>query len=171
MNPPMNILGGLVADLHIGSTSAAAQRTPSLGRGAIVGGYQHMHVASYSRDEAIKDEPKTPGELLAQDKNLLEKLSTLLKHQNPPVTDLQSASQGFKNLGQFVTAVHDSHNLGIPFEQLKTQMQKSDSLGRAIHAPKMDVDAKAEAKKTAKQSDGDIEESSQVPERAAGDGL
>src|SRR5512136_1599780 len=59
--------------------------------------------------------PKTPSELLAHNTKLSSKLQSLL----PPGTNLQTASQGFKNLGQFVAAVHVSHNLGIPFDQLK----------------------------------------------------
>jgi hypothetical protein len=57
---------------------------------------------------------KTPGELLQQNTKLSENLSKLL----PAGTDLQSAASGFKNLGEFVAAVHVSHNLGIPFADL-----------------------------------------------------
>src|SRR5437016_3734593 len=36
--------------------------------------------------------------------------------------DVVTAASGFRNLGQFVAAVNVSHNLGIPFADLKTQM-------------------------------------------------
>src|SRR5260370_32507906 len=84
---------------------------------------------SRSKEEAFKAGSKTPGELLRQNKELSDKLSTILKQQSPSVTDLQAASQGFKNLGQFVEAIHVSHNLGIPFDQLKTQAQTSGMYG------------------------------------------
>jgi hypothetical protein len=102
---------------------------------------------------------KTPGTLLAQNKNLASKLSALLAKQNPPITDLQAASMGFKNLGQFVSAVHVSNNLNIPFAQLKTAIQSDGSLGKAIKALRPDADAKAETKTAKKQTDEDMRES------------
>src|SRR5579883_2478920 len=79
---------------------------------------------------------------LADNTKLASKLQSLL----PAGTNLQQASQGFKNLGQFVAAVHVSHNLGIPFDQLKAKMQgpPTESLGKAIQQLKPDADAKAE---------------------------
>jgi hypothetical protein len=102
---------------------------------------------------------KTPGTLLAQNKNLASKLSTLLAKQIPPITDLQGASMGFKNLGQFVSAVHVSTNLHIPFTTLKPEILKDGSLGKAIKALRPDVDSKAEMKTAQKQTDEDVKES------------
>src|SRR5436853_6805330 len=99
---------------------------------------------------------KTPSQLLQQNKNLSSKLSTILAKQNPPITNIQQAAQGFKNLGQFVAAVHVSQNLGISFTSLKTDMSKGESLGQAIHALKPDVDSKVESKKGLKQANEDI---------------
>lgn len=62
--------------------------------------------------------PKTPDELLTQNTQLASKLQSLL----PAGTDLQTAAASFKNLGQFVAAVHVSHNLGIPFACLASDM-------------------------------------------------
>jgi hypothetical protein len=61
-------------------------------------------------------------------------LSARLQSLLPPGTNLQTAAAWFKNRGQFVAAVHVSHNLGIPFEQLKAKMTGTspESLGRAI---------------------------------------
>ncbi len=109
--------------------------------------------------QALDDLDKTPGALLAQNKRLSDKLSALLRQQDPPVTDMQAASQGFTNLGELFTAVHISHNLGIPFDQLKTQEQTSRSLGNAIHTLKPNADTKAELWKAAEQAVDDIEES------------
>jgi len=62
--------------------------------------------------------PKTPDELLTQNTQLSSKLQSLL----PTGTDLQTAAASFRNLGQFVAAVHVSHNLGIPFACLASDM-------------------------------------------------
>jgi hypothetical protein len=66
-------------------------------------------------DASSKSSLHTPGQLLTQNTQLSSKLSSLL----PAGTDLQAAAAGFRNLGQFVAAVHVSHNLDIPFDQLK----------------------------------------------------
>jgi len=98
---------------------------------------------------------KTPGELLTQN----EKLSSRLAAKLPAGTDLQQAADGFKNLGEFVSAVHVSNNLGISFfDDLKPLIVNGDSLGDAIHTLKPDVDATAEAKRAQKQAKKDLKE-------------
>jgi hypothetical protein len=64
--------------------------------------------------------------------NLAARLLKLL----PPGSTIPLASAGFKNWGQFVAAVHVSHNLGIPFAALKARMIGPNplSLGQAIQA-------------------------------------
>ncbi len=103
---------------------------------------------------------KTPSELLMHNTRLASKLLTLLKEQSPPITDLQGAASGFKNLGQFVAAVHVSHNLGIPFQQLKGKLvgATAESLGKAIRDIKPEVNVKAETKKAHKQANDDLNE-------------
>jgi len=91
---------------------------------------------------------KTPEQLLAQNTKLSEGLAKFL----PPGTNLEAAAQGFKNLGQFVAAVHVSHNLDIPFSDLKSKMMSGDSLGQAIRDLKPGVNAKDEAKKANRQA-------------------
>jgi hypothetical protein len=73
-------------------------------------------------------------------------------------TDLQQASSGFKNLGQFVAAAHVSKNLGIPFDQLKLKMTGDSpiSLGKAIQELQPEVDAKSEVKKAEQQAREEI---------------
>ena len=92
---------------------------------------------------------------LAKNPKLAAKLQSLL----PPGTDLTAASQGFKNLGQFVAAVHVSKNLGIPFDQLKAKMTgpPSMSLGKAIQALDPQANAKAALKTAEKQAHQDLE--------------
>jgi hypothetical protein len=102
---------------------------------------------------------KTPSELLQQNKNLFSKLNAILTKEGLTATEIQQAPNGFKNLGQFVAAVHVSENLGISFTQLKTDMMNGDSLGKAIHAIKPAVDSQAESKKGLKQANEDIKDS------------
>jgi hypothetical protein len=74
---------------------------------------------------------------LASNSRLSSRLQSLL----PPKTALQTAASGFKNQGQFIAALHVSHNLNIPFDQLKTDMTtKHDSLGEAIRKLRPDLD-------------------------------
>src|SRR5713226_4540174 len=99
---------------------------------------------------------KSPGELLTQNTRLANKLTGLL----PPGTNLQNAAGGFKNLGQFVAAVHVSHNLKIPFADLRAKLTgaNAESLGKTIHDLKPDADAKAEARKAQREAKDDLEE-------------
>lgn len=99
-------------------------------------------------ETAPRSMSKTPDQILTQNTKLSQNLANLL----PPGTDLADASRGFKNLGQFVAAVHVSHNLDIPFADLKSKMVSGESLGRAIGDLKPDVNAKDEAKKANKQA-------------------
>jgi hypothetical protein len=142
-----------------GLTAGCGQHTQAQGRGATANGSQPSRAVSSSKGETSKAGPKTPGELLTQNTKLADKLSALLRQQNPPVTDLQAASRGFKILAQFVAAVHISHNLGIPFDQLKTQAQTSGSYSKAIHVLRPDAEAKAEVWEAALQACDDLQES------------
>ena len=104
---------------------------------------------------------RTPGEQLMDNTHLSAKLSSLL----PAGTDLQAAIKGYRNLGQFVAAVHVSHNLDIPFAQLKctelatadacgtmTVPSKSSHLGQAIQTIKPTMTS-TESKSAAKQAE------------------
>jgi hypothetical protein len=68
------------------------------------------------------------GEVLQQNPRLSATLTKLL----PAGTDLQVASAGFRNLGEFAAAVHASHNLAIPFADLKAKIVAGANLGQAI---------------------------------------
>ncbi len=133
-------IGGLLAVMYLSAIPPTTQRTPANG-------------SQYSLAKAAK----TPGELLTQNKKLSDNLSALLRQQNAPVTDLQAVSQGFKNLDQLVAAVHTSHNLGIPFDLLKTATQTSGSLSKAIHVLKPDADVKAAVREATLQALEDLD--------------
>jgi hypothetical protein len=91
---------------------------------------------------------------LSRNTQLASKLQALL----PPGTDLQQAAQGFKNLGQFVAAVHASKDLGIPFDQLKAKMTGpgAENLGKAIRDLDPGANAKAAAKQAEQEAKSDI---------------
>ena len=114
--------------------------------------------------------PRTPGQLLTQNTQLASKLTSLL----PTGTNIQTAASGFRNLGQFVAAVHVSHNLGIPFDQLKctelatadacgtmTVPSKGSHLGQAIQTLKpamSSTDSKSAAKQAEKEASADTQQ-------------
>ena len=147
-------LGGLPVFAQRGHGGGAAGKRPGPGVGSTHG--RPSSPGTVRNDTSSMTGRKTPGELLTQNTRLSSKLHGLL----PANTDLQTAASGFKNLGQFVAAVHVSHNLGIPFDKLKAEMTGGSSLGKAIQTLAPHADAKAEAKKAQKQADQDIKESS-----------
>jgi hypothetical protein len=100
---------------------------------------------------------KSPDQMLASN----PKLSSNLEKVLPSGITAQQACSGFKNLGQCVSAIHVSHNLGIPFDQLKGKLTgaNAEKLGQAIHELDPKVDAKAEAKKAEHQAHEDMQSS------------
>jgi len=110
-----------------------------------------------------KGKPEQAGERRTASQQLAAnpKLSERLKGLFPEGTDLQLAADGFRNVGLFVAAARVSHNLNIPFDQLKSTMMgpPEKNLGAAIHELKPDADAKAEARKAEKQAKKDMDDS------------
>jgi len=165
----------LAAALIFTETRAFAQRnyggggrireTPGM-RGR--GGQGHERKTNYGRGRSRTRGSKGAVELhgrksvndhLSRNSKLSARLGTLL-----PGQDLEIASSGFKNLGQFVAAVHVSKNLGIPFDELKYQMTDPDSpksLGKAIRQLRPDASSRREARKANKQAKKDLKETSQ----------
>ncbi len=146
--------------LLLTGTSASAQRG-SRGGGPPASAPANMpppQASSPQRQGASQSGSTSRGSGSAPDKLLNQNthLSSGLKELLPPNTNLDQASSGFKNLGQFVAAVHVSHNLDIPFDQLKAQVVGGKSLGEAVHDLKPTADAKAEAKKADRQAKQDL---------------
>jgi hypothetical protein len=109
-----------------------------------------------SQDSQGRGGRPTVDQQVANNPHLTTALQALL-----PGADLKTASAGFKNLGEFVAAAHVSHNLDIPFDQLKAKMigTNGESLGQAIHELKPTVNADAEAKRASKEADADMKPS------------
>lgn len=116
--------------------------------------------------------PKSATTLLEQNTKLANNLATFF----PEGTDLATQASGFKNLGEFVSAVHVSHNLTIPFDNLKctelgtTKATASGmtcpptvtntdgmSLGKAIQSLKSGADAQQAVRDANRQAQRDIE--------------
>ena len=105
--------------------------------------------------------PKGSSLTISQRLDKNPKLATRLQSLVPAPMTLDQAASGYKNLGQFIAALHVSHNLGIPFADLQADMTgaKHYSLGQAIHALKPTADATAEVKKADQEADTDIKDS------------
>ncbi len=132
------------------------------------GGQGHERKTNYGRERSRTRGSRGAVELngrksvndhLSRNSKLSARLETLLPEQN-----LEFASAGFKNLGQFVAAVHVSNNLGIDFDDLKMYMTDPDSpksLGKAIREMRPDVNARREARRAKKQAKKDLKETSE----------
>jgi hypothetical protein len=96
---------------------------------------------------------------LSTKSTLLSRATAKFGEQN-----LNLATSGFKNFGQFVAAMNVSNNLNIDFSKLKLAMTGTDltgvttgtgstaSLGQAIHQLKPGVDANTEAARAEHQA-------------------
>ena len=107
----------------------------------------------HDRAGGPSDHPKTPNTVshqISERPDLSSKMQGLL----PQGTNLDAASSGFRNMGQFCAAVHVSHNLNIPFDQVKARMMANDgSLGKAIHELKPDLSDAAVKNEATKAED------------------
>jgi hypothetical protein len=128
-------------------------------------GQSHAEETASTKD-ADKDSDRSADfeSRLASNSKLSSRLQSLL----PPNTKLQTAASGFKSQGQFIAALHVSHNLNIPFDQLKTEMiTKHDSLGAAIRDLRPDLDSKqvtSNVKLAERQAKTDVQESNEIAE-------
>jgi hypothetical protein len=101
---------------------------------------------------------KTPSQMLAQNPTLTSKVQDLL----PAGTNPQDAASGFNDLDKFVAAVHVSHNLNIPFDQLKGKVTTGASLDKAVQTLNPNLSrqqVKTEVKKGKHQAKADIKAS------------
>jgi hypothetical protein len=110
----------------------------------------------------------TPTNPVAQKLSTKSNLVTKVQGALPAGTDLNLATAGFKNFGQFIAAVNVSSNHNIPFADLKAAMTGQTmagtltgepvlSLGRAIQKLKPGLDATAEAQKAQTQANAEID--------------
>ncbi len=160
----------LAAAFYLGSIPLLAQHVDGHAGGASL----DSPGPSASRDDATKGSkseagsgmPSSGGMTVSQhlqhNTKLAQKLENVLglSGQNA-LSQLQSDATGFNNLGQFVAAVHVSHNLDIPFDQLRAKVvgPPAETLGKAIQFFKPEANSKAETRKARKQANNDVKES------------
>jgi len=144
--------GGAGGGGHMGGASS--------GMGHSGMGHSGTSASSHSAQSGSQTQSQTTSSP-KQLSNPNSKLSSNLQKLLPAGTTPQQACSGFKNLGQCVAAIHVSHNLGIPFADLKSKLtgSNSESLGKAIQALKPSSNSTAEKKKAEKQAQDDINES------------
>ncbi len=131
-------------------------RGSSMGRGSDMGRMGGTSTGSISGKSATS--------LLSSNTHLASTLQTRLGSLLPAGMSLTDAASGFKNLGQFIAALHVSKNLDIPFTDLKAKMMSGDSLGKAIASFKPGTSTKAEVHKANRQADEDLKEASKAAE-------
>ena len=87
------------------------------------------------------------------------KLVAKVQPMLPGGMSVEQAAAGFSNQGQFLAAVHVSHNLDIPFNEVKTKaLSDGGSLGKAIHSLKPSADAEGELKRANQQAADDLKQ-------------
>ncbi len=74
----------------------------------------------------------------------------------PPGMTTEEACAGFRGVGECAATLHASHNLSIPFADLKAKVTNGQTLGAAIHDLKPDANATAEASKAEEQGHRDL---------------
>lgn len=150
--------GGMAGGPGMGQNGAMSQGQRD--RQAMQRGMEQsgMNQPSNNRVNQSSDHRKTPSQLLQKNTELTARLKNLL----PADEKVQDAATGFKNLGEFVAAVHVAHNLNIPFNQFKAKVTSGDNLGKAVHAlnPKLShKEIKAQVKKGKREAKQDIKAS------------
>jgi hypothetical protein len=153
------VLGGLNGDMYAqrgaGVGHAAVPTNVGQGRPLTAG---RPDTAGQSHTSAGK--PDTTGQPTIADQLTRDHgLSTQLQKLFPMGTDLVAASQGFKNLGQFVAAAHVAdNNPNFTFDELRAKMLDGDgiTLGAAIHALDPNADAAMETQTAESQAAADL---------------
>jgi hypothetical protein len=74
----------------------------------------------------------------------------------PSGMTMKEACQSFKTTNECAAALHASHDLNIPFEQLREKMSGGQSLGTAIHALKPDADTNTAVRKAEQEAHMDL---------------
>lgn len=144
------------------SLAYAQQHGKGMGAGGTSVGHKPMDAGHSATSHTPQGGKMSPSEMLAGKPNLSTRLAKLI-----PGTDIATACDGFRNLGQCVAAIHVSSNLKLSFTDLKTNMLGKAatstapavppmSLGKAIQAIDPKADAQAEVNKANKQAKQDM---------------
>jgi hypothetical protein len=163
--------------IFFGTTQANAQGPQGAGASIAAGsapsssshsGHSMNPVKWVKKSHKPAEDPNAKND---QDKKLNDKLQS--QGLLPANTDLKTACSNFKSEQECVAALHVSHNLGVEFNCLKSNLTgvqtsadmsgckgtagtKAMSLSSAIHAVKPEANAKSEAKNAEKQAHDDL---------------
>jgi len=115
---------------------------------------EHVEAAKHPEHAEVHRGPTTIATKISANPQLATRLQALL----PKGMTLATASTGFKNQGQFIAALHVSHNLNIPFAQLKAEMTGTDhdSLGRAIQDLRPTTNVKTATETAEQEANEDV---------------
>ena len=113
-------------------------------------------------------ETRTTPRTLESNSHLSDALTRSLGKSGVTLPDggLNTACEGFRNLGGCLSALHVADNLALPggFAALKAEMTSGDklSLGKAITRLRPDADARTAEKRASKQARADLEAASEA---------
>jgi len=145
------------------SVRAAESARLQVGSNPLVGGNVGTVETNTSAPKADEKKPSgnpknknavaTVGDRIDRSPRLASKLQKML----PAGTNLKQSASGFKDERRFISAVHVSNNLRIPFTQLKAKItgKRPVSMEAAIHELRPNLGkarAKAEAEKGERQA-------------------
>lgn len=178
----MTLVFALSLVLYLSNVSAAAQgkgnnRGPSVnsgpgsqGRAPEVQARDRGKAVDHDRGHDVKEAREAKEAKAAKEKEAWQdriesnpELRTRLNGMLPAGTNLQTASAGFKNQGQFIATLNVAKNLNIPFADLKARMTGSNpmSLGKAIQELKPEL-PESEARKEVERAEKDAKRIEQV---------
>jgi len=98
---------------------------------------EFIFAGGWSRQSPASAAAGMPSEKAGDFRPLVERLSNRL----PQGADLRESATGFRNLGDFVSAVYASSDLQIPFREVKARMMSGGNLYTAIAALRPDIDS------------------------------
>lgn len=138
---------------HMSFDKAARKLRPDLDEKAVKENLKLAEKQS-NRDMVQASAPAGKDQVASKfvsDSDLSSRASTLL----PPGSSVTSAATGFHDENQFLSTAQASHNLNLPFEDMKDRVTAGQSLSDAIHAMKPDMsesEARASAKTASSQA-------------------
>lgn len=148
----IRIAGGVACMCLIVSPAVAGQRGPH-----VPPPHAPASAPPHPEGSTGHSSPGTAPHVIAINPALASRLQPLL----PVGMSVQIAASGFRTQGQFVAALHVSHNLKIPFTQLKTELTGThpESLGQAIQDLRPSVNSTTAVTTAEHQEREDLEKS------------
>lgn len=119
---------------HVSLDKAARQLRPDLDEKAVK---ENLKLAEKQSDRDLLRTSTPAGKdrvaaMMESDSQLSSRVGTLL----PAGSNVASAATGFHDENEFISTAQASHNLNLPFEDMKDRVTAGQSLGDAIHAMK-----------------------------------